>query len=58
MPKALLYYTIGISHNYLPKFPSAALLSVNDAAASPPSAALQAENLFCTIMLEVNGTVH
>ncbi len=28
----------------MPEFPSAALLSVNDATASPPSAALQTEN--------------
>ncbi len=50
--------TIDISHNCLPKFPSAALSPVSDAAAPPPSSALQTENLFCAIMLKVNGTAH
>ncbi|MCI9535933.1 MAG: DUF2752 domain-containing protein [Lachnospiraceae bacterium] len=47
-----------ISPNDLPEFPSAALLSVNDATASPPSAALQTENSFCVIWLKVNVSVH
>ncbi len=58
-----MYCTIDISHNCLPKFPSAKdfsplVASVNDATASPPSSALQTENLFCAIMLKVNGTAH
>ena len=32
---------------YLPKFPSASLSSVGVATATPPSSALQHENLFC-----------
>ncbi len=54
----LVCCTIDISHNCLPKFPSAALSSVNDAAASPPSFALQTENLFCVIMLKMNVSAH
>ena len=47
-----------ISYNDLPEFPSAALSSIDDAAASPHSSALQAENSFCVIILKVNETVH
>ncbi|HCT92455.1 MAG TPA: hypothetical protein DF613_13925 [Lachnospiraceae bacterium] len=47
-----------ISQNDLPEFPSAALLSVNDATASSPFAALQIENSSCAILPKVNGTRH
>ncbi|EEA81593.1 hypothetical protein CLONEX_02518 [[Clostridium] nexile DSM 1787] len=49
---------IHISHNDLPEFHSTALSSIDDATASPHSAALQTENSFCVIMLKVNETVH
>ena len=45
----LVYCIIHISPNDLPKFPSAALSSVNDATTSLPFSALQTENLFCVI---------
>jgi len=45
----LVYCIDYISLNDLPEFPSAALSSVNDATASPPSSALQAENSFYVI---------
>ena len=47
--EAPAYCAIHISPNDLPEFPSAALASLNDAATSPRSAALQAENSFCVI---------
>ncbi|EEA80597.1 hypothetical protein CLONEX_03527, partial [[Clostridium] nexile DSM 1787] len=40
------------------EFHSTALSSIDDATASPHSAALQTENSFCVIMLKVNETVH
>ena len=65
MKKKLLFATIilvcciiHISHNDLPEFHSTALSSIDDATASPHSAALQTENSFCVIMLKVNETVH
>ena len=54
----LVYCLDYISLNDLPEFPSAALSSVNDATASPPSSVLQAENSFCVIWLKVIKTVH
>ena len=54
----LVYCIIHISHNDLPEFPSAVLLSIDDATASPHSSALQIENSFCVILLKVNDTVH
>jgi len=42
----------------LSEFPSAALASINDATASPHSAALQPENSFYVIWLKVNDTLH
>ena len=60
-PKArcsLVYCITHISHNALPEFPAAALLSIDDAAASPHSSVLQAENSFCAMMLKVDETVH
>ena len=45
----LVYCTIHISPNNLSEFPSATLSSLNDATASPRSAALQTENSFCVI---------
>ena len=47
-----------ISHNDLPEFRPDALPSIDDAAASPRFAALQAENSFCTILLKVNEAVY
>ncbi|MCI8518268.1 MAG: hypothetical protein HFG75_15600 [Hungatella sp.] len=54
----LLYRHVSVSPNDFPEFPSAALLSVNDAAASPLSAALQTENSFCVIWLKGNVSAH
>ena len=54
----LVYCTIHISPNDLPEFPSAVLASIDDATASPRSAALQSENSFCVVWLKMNGTVH
>ena len=54
----LVYRHIYISTNDLPGFPSASLVSLNDATASPRSAALQSENPFCVICLKVNVSVH
>ena len=53
-----VYCIIHISHNDLPEFSSAALLSIDDATASPHSSALQSKNSFCVILLKVDGTVH
>ena len=39
-------------------FYQTALSAVNDATASPPSAALQTENSFCVIWLKVNVSAH
>ena len=54
----LVCWHIYISTNDLPGFPSAALASLNDATASPRSAALQSENPFCVICLKVNVSAH
>ena len=54
----LVYRIVHISQNDLPEFPSAALSSVNDATASPPSSALQTENSSGVILLKVNDTAH
>ena len=54
----LVYCTVHISQNDLPEFPSAALASIDDATASPHSAALQIENPFGVILLKMNGTAH
>ena len=51
-----MYCIIHISHNDLPEFHSTALSSIDDATASPHSAALQTENSFCVIMLKVNDS--
>ena len=53
-----MYCTVHISPDDLPEFPSVALASIDVATATPHSAALQTENLFCVIWLKMNGTVH
>ena len=54
----LVWQHIYITPNDLPEFPSAALSSVTDATASPPSSALQTENSFYVICLKVNVLSH
>lgn len=54
----VVYCITHISPNDLPEFPSAVLVSIDVATATPHSAALQSENSFCAIWLKMNDTVH